>query len=95
MSPQPNCGEYSLSMHWFTILFLPIIPLGWHFIVGGEEQNSYHIIKKASWSDATQSLGMRGVVMTIVYAYATNIILGIVIFGLMFFMQSCARAIRF
>lgn len=82
ISPLPAPGKHSITMHWFTLLFIPVIPLGWQLVKGtGYEQ--YCIIKELSYSEVKNIIGTKGMLLTIGYGYFVNIL---TLFGILILM---------
>lgn len=75
ISPIPPAGEYSIAMHWITVLFVPIIPIGWVLILGAEHNNEYYVIKKMTYSEVYKTIGSKGMWLTIGYGVFTNILM--------------------
>ncbi len=77
----PTTGEYSIAMHWFTFLFITLIPLGWVLVLGGKEFNEYRIVKKLTYSEVFKAIGSKGMILTIGYGFFTNILMLAAIFA--------------
>lgn len=79
IAPMPSYGEHSISMHWFTIFFIPVIPLGWVLVSGTDVHNQYRIIKKMSYSEVHKNMGMKGMILTVGYGFFINILTLIIV----------------
>lgn len=73
ISPFPAKHQYSISMHWFTFFYIPLIPLGWIFVEGHGDQQ-YKIIREIKFTEAKKVLGTKGIIMTLAFGYAAGII---------------------
>lgn len=90
IAPMPVEGEYTITMHWFTFFFIPLIPLGWQ-LVKGTALEKYFVIRKLSYKEVKSTIGIRGMILTILYGYYVNlIILGLFLMGslLIFWVRS-------
>ncbi|HEO1391268.1 hypothetical protein ACF0MN_10850 [Legionella pneumophila] len=80
ISPMPKSGELSIAMKWFTLFFIPLLPLGWVLVQAGEREGDiinylstkYTILKKLTYSEVKDSLGLKGMMLTISYSYCTG-----------------------
>lgn len=81
ISPMPAYGELSIAMKWFTLFFIPLIPLGWRLVQAGTTEGDiisgtstqYVIKKRLTYSEVKEMLGYKGMVLTFVYSYCKGI----------------------
>ena len=72
MTPIPKQGQYSVAIHWFTVFFIPVLPLGWQ-VIQGAGGNSYYVVKRISFQQARESLGVVGVARVIAWSMGINL----------------------
>jgi hypothetical protein len=81
ISPMPAYGELSIAMKWFTLFFIPLIPLGWQLVQAGAKEGDivnwsstqYIIKKRLTYSEVKEKLGLKGMLLTLAYSYCTGI----------------------
>lgn len=71
ISPVPGEGNFSVSMLWFTFLFIPIVPLGWRLIKGARGSR-YHVIKRLTYAEVRENVGVKGLWLTVAFGYASG-----------------------
>jgi len=81
ITPMPAYGELSIAMKWFTLFFIPLIPLGWQLIQAGTKEGDivissttkYIIIKRLTYNEVKEKLGIKGMLLTLAYSYWAGI----------------------
>lgn len=83
VSPTPDEGAYSIAMRWITIFYIPVIPLGF-ILIRGAGGNSYYILKHVTYSEAKKTLGVKGILLTVGYAFFIGAIFATVFLFIIF-----------
>lgn len=81
ISPMPAYGELAIAMKWFTLFFIPLIPLGWGIVQAGAREGDvingasieYVVKKQLTYHEVKEMLGFKGMVLTLVYSYCAGI----------------------
>lgn len=81
ITPIPSKDAYAFAIGWVTILFIPIIPLGFSLIKGAGN-GKYYIIDKLSYREVTQRLRLEGILLALRRNYAQTVFPIIILAGL-------------
>lgn len=68
ISPIPEKGVHSISTKWITFFFIPLIPLGFFYVVGlGEDY--FKVIKRIPVAVVLEKLPLKNILSILLYPF--------------------------
>lgn len=80
LSLLPDKGAYSLAIKWFTLFYIPIIPMGFR-LIKGNGGNEYIELGKVKYKYVVEKLGKEFVKRQLIHDFVNGVI-NLLVFGL-------------